>query len=44
VVGVHGVISLNIAKSSDNWVEWRPLEERARLMVDALVQGLTDGR
>jgi AcrR family transcriptional regulator len=42
--GVHGVISLNIAKSNDSWVEWRSLEERARLMVDALVLGLTDGR
>jgi len=37
---VHGVISLNIAKSHDNWVDWRPLAERANLMLDAVLRGL----
>jgi AcrR family transcriptional regulator len=37
---VHGVISLQIAKHSDSWVEWRPLEERVELMLDAVLRGL----
>jgi AcrR family transcriptional regulator len=38
--GVHGVISLHIAKSNDNWVDWRPIEKRAQVMIDVLVDGL----
>lgn len=38
--GVHGVISLEIAKCNDNWVDWRPLKDRAQLMIDALIGGL----
>ena len=37
---VHGVISLNIAKGKDPWVEWRPLRERAEMMLDATLRGL----
>jgi len=37
---VHGVISLNIAKCKDPWVEWRPLAERAELMLDVTLRGL----
>ena len=37
---VHGVISLNIAKHSDAWVAWRPLEQRAQLTLDAILRGL----
>jgi AcrR family transcriptional regulator len=37
---VHGVISLNIAKCKDPWVEWRPLEQRAELMLDVTLRGL----
>lgn len=37
---VHGVISLEIAKSNDHWVEWRPLKKRAELMLDAVMRGL----
>jgi AcrR family transcriptional regulator len=36
----HGVISLSIAKCSDPWVEWRPMEQRAELMLDATLAGL----
>jgi AcrR family transcriptional regulator len=39
--GVHGVISLHIAKCNDGWVDWRPLETRASILVDALIDGLT---
>lgn len=38
--GVHGVISLEIAKRGDRWVEWRPMETRAALMLDSLMRGL----
>jgi len=38
--GVHGVISLHIAKCSDHWVDWRPLAQRTQLMLDATMRGL----
>ena len=38
--GVHGVVSLEIAKCTDEWVAWRPVEERARLMSDMIIDGL----
>jgi AcrR family transcriptional regulator len=37
---VHGVISLNIAKGKDPWVEWRSLRERAEMMLDITLRGL----
>lgn len=37
---VHGVISLHIAKCNDAWVEWRPMEQRAELMLEATLRGL----
>ena len=37
---VHGVISLNIAKGKDPWVEWRPLADRAEMMLDITLRGL----
>jgi len=37
---VHGVISLQIAKCNDAWVDWQPIEERAKLMLDAVLRGL----
>jgi AcrR family transcriptional regulator len=36
---VHGVISLNLAKCNDPWVEWRPLEERTELVLTATLRG-----
>lgn len=36
----HGVISLNIAKCKDPWVEWRPLADRAQMMLDVTLRGL----
>jgi len=38
--GIHGVISLNIAKCKDPWVDWRSLNERAEMMLDAMLRGL----
>jgi len=37
---VHGVISLEIAKGCDYWVEWRPIKERAQMMLDLTLRGL----
>ena len=38
--GVHGVVSLQIAKCNDDWVDWRSTEQRAKTMLDVLVDGL----
>jgi AcrR family transcriptional regulator len=37
---VHGVISLNLAKCNDRWVDWRPLQDRAEMMLDVTLRGL----
>jgi len=37
---VHGVISLQIAKGSDCWVDWRPIQDRAEMMLDLTLRGL----
>ncbi len=38
--GVHGVISLQIAKCNDGWIDWRELETRSSTMIDILIAGL----
>lgn len=40
---VHGVISLNIAKCTDAWVNWRPLQDRAETILDVTLRGLLRG-
>jgi len=37
---VHGVISLQIAKGGDAWVDWRPVQARAEMMLDVTLRGL----
>ena len=37
---VHGVISLQIAKSADHWVSWVPLEKRSELMIEGIFKGI----
>ncbi len=37
---VHGVISLQIAKGGDPWVEWRPVQQRAEMMLDLTLRAL----
>ncbi len=37
----HGVISLQIAKCNDGWIDWRPIRESATLVIDSLIRGLT---
>ncbi|MDX2037769.1 MAG: TetR/AcrR family transcriptional regulator [Isosphaeraceae bacterium] len=39
--GVHGLVSLHIAKANDPWVPWKPLKATFRRMNDALIRGLT---
>jgi AcrR family transcriptional regulator len=38
---VHGIIALQIAKGSDPWVEWRPIEQRLDAMLDLCISGMT---
>lgn len=38
--GVHGVVSLQIAKCNDDWIDWRPAETLVTLMIDGLLMGL----
>ncbi len=42
--GLHGVISLHIVMYGDEWIAWRPLEERIETMLDALGGGLFEER
>jgi AcrR family transcriptional regulator len=37
--GLHGVAALHLAKSNDPWIDWRPVEELAERMIDALLRG-----
>ena len=36
----HGVASLQIVKGEDPWVEWLPVEQRARLALDSILRGM----
>ena len=38
--GVHGVVSLYIAKCDDDWVDWRPAKKTAAALIDAMIRGL----
>ena len=37
--GVHGIVSLRIAKEDASWIEWRDTRETARAMIDVMVRG-----
>jgi len=37
---VHGVISLEIAKGCDAWVDWRAIKNRMEMMMDLTFRGL----
>lgn len=41
--GVHGVVSLEIAKCNDQWVDWKPVAARTELMIDVLIAGIARG-
>ena len=38
--GIHGAVSLEIAKSQDPWVDWRPAKKRIAFMLDVIIKGL----
>lgn len=37
---IHGVVSLEIAKCNDDWVEWRPVADRTRTIIDMIARSL----
>jgi len=37
---VHGMASLQIVKGNDPWIEWRPVEKRARAAIEAVIRGV----
>lgn len=39
--GIHGVAALEITMRNDQSIEWRPADQRATMMIDALIGGLT---
>ena len=38
--GLHGIVSLHIAKGSEPWIEWRDVRESARAMIDLMMRGI----
>jgi AcrR family transcriptional regulator len=42
--GLHGVIALHIVMHDDEWLAWRPLDERTETMLAALSSGLFAGK
>ena len=36
---VHGVASLQIVKADDPWLQWRPLADRRRTMLESILRG-----
>lgn len=39
--GVHGIVSLHLNLGRDPWFNWQPVEQRAVLLNDAMIRGLT---
>jgi AcrR family transcriptional regulator len=37
---IHGLVALEIAKCNDEWVEWRPIEERTRSVIAMITRGI----
>lgn len=38
--GVHGVVSLHIAKGNDPWIDWRDMRQTAERMVEINIRGI----
>jgi AcrR family transcriptional regulator len=36
----HGIVSLWLVRQQDPWVEWRPVRDQARALIDATLHGL----
>jgi AcrR family transcriptional regulator len=41
--GLHGLVSLHIAKADDPWITWRDPSATARLAVDVMIRGTRRG-
>lgn len=39
--GVHGVVSLHIAKKADPWVDWKSEKKTAALVIEAFTRGIS---
>ncbi|HEX8276202.1 MAG TPA: TetR/AcrR family transcriptional regulator [Longimicrobiaceae bacterium] len=39
--GVHGVVSLRIAKGNDTWIDWAPVMELVERVTEVTVRGIT---
>jgi AcrR family transcriptional regulator len=39
--GVHGVVSLHVAKGADPWIDWKPLKKTVALVVEAFSRGIS---
>lgn len=39
--GVHGVVSLHVAKGEDAWIDWRPLKRTVALVVESFSRGIS---
>lgn len=39
--GVHGVVSLHVAKGNDAWIDWKPLKKTVSLVVEAFSRGIS---
>lgn len=38
--GIHGVCALQITMAKDDWVQWRPIEDRLSMMQQLMLSGL----
>lgn len=38
--GLHGIVSLHIAKGCETWIEWRDVRETSRAMIDLMFRGI----
>ncbi|MCC7412789.1 MAG: TetR/AcrR family transcriptional regulator [Gammaproteobacteria bacterium] len=37
--GIHGIMSMHLTMGNDNWVQWRSVQARSRLMIEAMLRG-----
>jgi AcrR family transcriptional regulator len=38
--GVHGLVSLTMVHENNDWIDWRPVETTARVVIDLQLRGL----
>ena len=37
---VHGVVAIHLAKYGDPWIEWRTLNDTAKLIIESMIRGM----